>query len=98
MYCFLSGEEDLPQIYEKLRNLSTQNIYDLGLSLGLKYPNLQIMKNLPEDMLAAWMQQEDMMSRNPTTWTVLASALESIGQTSAGLRVKDTRMPYDHNN
>ena len=77
--------KDIAQICEDLRDLSTQNNYDLGVSLGLEYSNLQKMKNLLKDMLTAWLNQEDNIYR--PTWRSLSSALESIDQSSAALRI-----------
>ena len=73
--------ENLHDICIYLKDLSIQHIQELGLALGLKYPNLQKMTNLPQDMVAAWLRQEDMVPRNPPTWITLADKLNSIGQT-----------------
>ena len=77
-----------------LKDLSPQHIHELGLALGLQYPNLQKMNNIPHDMIAAWLRQEDMVPQNPPTWQALASALESIGQTGTALLVKSSYCSY----
>ena len=86
---YISAMKDIPQICEYLKDLSTPNMYDLGVSLGLEYHNLQKMENLPKDMLTAWLNPED-MSKNWPTWISLSSTLESIGQSSVALRIKNS--------
>ena len=77
-----------------LKDLSPQHNYDLGLTLGLHYPNLQKMNKFPHDMIAAWLRQEDTVPQNPPTWQTLASALESIGQTGIASQVKSELCPF----
>ena len=89
-----SEMEDLYQIPTYLKDLTSQHICDLGLALGLKYPNLKKMDNVPHDMVAAWLRQEDMVPTNPPTWTTLASALESIGQTGIALNIRTKFCQY----
>ena len=69
-----------------------KNIVDwqsLGLELGLLYPTLETIKkeqrgdinNCMVKMLAAWLQQQDNVSRKGVpSWSVLRTALESIGE------------------
>ena len=61
----------------------------LGLALGLLYPTLEIIekeqRGLVEQcktkMLAAWLQQQDNVSQNGVpSWSVLRTALRSIGE------------------
>ena len=61
----------------------------LGLALGLLYPTLQKIEiakrenvdNCMTEMLAAWLQQQDHVSRKGIpSWTVLRTALEEIGE------------------
>ena len=54
----------------------------MGGALGLAYDNLDKMKNLPEEMVAAWLRREDFvmsMSGEPT-WRTLVEALRKVGQ------------------
>ena len=82
------GMKDLHQVSTYLKDLTCQHICDLGLALGLEYPNLQRMAQFPHDMVAAWLRQEDIVPTNPPTWTTLASALESIGQMGIALKIR----------
>ena len=54
----------------------------LGGSLGLRFPTLCRMNNLPDEMVAAWLRrQEDVLERSgEPTYERLALALEEIGQ------------------
>ena len=59
----------------------------LGLALGLLYPTLKRIKKEQHgdisdcmmEMIAAWLQQQDNVSQNPS-WSVLRTALRSIGE------------------
>ena len=45
--------------------------------------NLEKMQNLPDDMVRAWLRQQDGVkkkSSDPLTWRVLVAALQKIGQ------------------
>ena len=45
--------------------------------------NLEKMQNLPDDMVRAWLRQQDNVkekSGDPLTWSVLVVALRKIGQ------------------
>ena len=85
--------KDLYEVSTYLKDLSPQQICELGLALGLQYPNLQKMNNILHDMIAAWLRQEDMATQNPLTWLTLVSALKSIGQTGIALQVKSNYCP-----
>ena len=61
----------------------------LGLELGLLYPTLKRIKKEQHgdisdcmmEMLAAWLQQQDNVSRKGVpSWSVLRTALEEIGE------------------
>ena len=80
--------EDLHVVCQCLSDLSPQVVVELGLALGLKYPRLQGMTKMPQDMVASWLRQEDMVPKQPPTWTTLTAALESIGQTGIATDIK----------
>ena len=52
----------------------------MGGALGLAYDIIEKMKELPEDMVAAWLRKEDFVSEEPT-WRGLSRALKRVGQT-----------------
>ena len=73
--------QDLHNIKECLKVLSRDKIIDVGLALGLLYPNLLKMTMLPEDMIQAWLERRDnVLSFNgePTVQSLI-TALESCG-------------------
>ena len=62
---------------------------DLGLQLGLLYSTLTridheergIINNCNMEMLSAWLQQQDNVSRRGVpSWSVLRAALQSMGE------------------
>ena len=60
--------------------LNDSQIQNVGRALGLI--NTYKMKNLPEEMVAAWLRREDVvmsMSGEPT-WRSLIQALRKVGQ------------------
>ena len=85
--------QDLHKVCMFLKDLCPEHILALGSTLGLMYPKLTKMKNIPHDMVAAWLRQEDKVPRNPPTWLTLASALQSIGQTGIANNVKRQYCP-----
>ena len=54
----------------------------LGGALGLHYPKLKRMNDLPSDMVAAWLQSEDgvQTTSGRPSWDSLSKALREIGQ------------------
>ena len=85
--------EDLHAVCQSLSDLSPPLVIELGLTLGLKYPRLQGMTNVPQDMVASWLRQEDMVPKQPPTWTTLITALESIGQTGMARDIESQYCP-----
>ena len=59
-----------------------EDIIKLGEHLGLSRPKLLRMKDMPGDMVAAWLRQEDhVITKTGTpTWRTLADALDVINQ------------------
>ena len=74
----------------------------LGTALGLKYPHLQRMQILPDDMVAAWLNIEDevMDISGIPTWSSLIKALEDTDQKGVASRIRKGKFgpPYyvDH--
>lgn len=67
-------------IKECLKDLSRDQIIEVGLALGLLYPNLTKMSILPLDMIYAWLQRSDnvlKMSGEPTVESLLKALYNS---------------------
>ena len=82
-----TGIDDLFKVKVYLK--SVVDWQSLGLALGLLYPTLKRIKNEQHgnisdcmmEMLAAWLQQQDNVSQNGVpSWSVLRTALRSIGE------------------
>ena len=78
-------------------NLRHLHLIQLGQALGLSYPTLDKMNELPSEMVAAWLNRQDNVfhQSGEPTWMGLVDALEKIGQ--AGI-AKDIRESRCHNN
>ena len=66
-----------------MRKLDRPQIQQLGGELGLDLYNLEKMKDLPYDMVRAWLRKQDHVkekSGDQLTWKALVDALERIGQ------------------
>ena len=70
----------------------------LGTALGLKYPHLQRMQTLPDDMVFAWLNMEDevMDTCGIPTWSSLIKALEDTDQKGVVSRIRKGKFgpPY----
>ena len=56
----------------------------LGRELGLSVFHLEIMRELPDNMVRAWLRREDRVTEkcgDPLTWEILVKSLQKIGQT-----------------
>ena len=82
-----TGIDDLVDVKRFLKNVVDWQ--SLGLELGLLYPTLKRIKKEQHgdisdcvmEMLAAWLQQQDNVSRKGVpSWSVLRTALRSIGE------------------
>ena len=87
MMVTLTGIVDLFEVKMTVGDLN--NWQDLGLALGLLYPTLVRIekeqrgkiKDCLRVMLAAWLQQQDNVSKNGApSWAVLQTALRKIAQ------------------
>ena len=64
----------------------------VGGALGLDYGNLQKMKVLPEEMVAAWLRREDyvLTKTGEPTWRSLIKALKKAGQKGVANDIEET--------
>ena len=70
--------KDMDEICEFLKNLLDKDARKLGLALGLLFPTLQRMTNLPDDMIHAWLSGQS--EKDNRTWGDLIAALKRNGQ------------------
>lgn len=65
-----------------LKPLENRDLILLGQALGLLRSNLKKMKDLPEDMIDAWLNRTDhvLETSGEPTWKSLCDALKEIGQ------------------
>ena len=73
-----------------LKVLDNESLINLGTALGLFYENLKRMKNLPDDMVNAWLNEADNVTQTsgiPCS-TSLSIALEAIDQGGVASKVK----------
>lgn len=82
--------KDLKNVTTYLHDLSEHHCISLGEALGLNYPNLCRMNHYPQDVVAAWLRQEDdVYSTCLPTWRNLARALNKIDQNGIATKVRD---------
>ena len=74
--------EDHFEVCKSLKALNNEQLRQLGTALGLLYSNLKKMKDLPDDIVDAWLNGMDSVLKKsgPPSWTSLIEALENIGQ------------------
>ena len=81
-----------------LEDLNNVQLIRLGTALGLKYPHLQRMQTLPDDMVFAWLNMEDevMDTSGIPTWSSLIKALEDTDQKGVASRIRKGKFgpPY----
>ena len=85
---------DLLLVARHLRDLSNEDMKNLGVALGLQSSSLQQMAeyNLKIQIVNAWLiGKDDVYTRSgPPSWTSLAKALESIGHTTIANAIKNS--------
>ena len=88
-----TGIADHYEVCQSLKTLSDRELRDLGGALGLAYPNLLKMTQLPHEMVAAWLnRQDDVLTRGgEPTWKGLAEALKKVGQTGVAEDIRRTK-------
>ena len=69
-------------VTKHLRDLSNEDLIKVGEALGLYYPDLKRMKDLPGDMVAAWLNKKDnvLSASGEPSWASLIKALRDINQ------------------
>ena len=84
--------EDHFEVTEFLRKLDKNDLIRLGGALGLSYSKLKEMERLREDMVAAWLNEEDFVSEKSgePSWKSLKEALKKIGQTGLADNIRGT--------
>ena len=75
-----TATDDILDVKRYLLNLGHTDIHYLGLTLGLNHLHLKKMREdsdtFKEDMIAAWLQKEDQVTRRGLpTWETLVKAL-----------------------
>ena len=69
------------KVSQCLRDLPDDALISLGGALGLSFPKLKRMRDVPSEMVAAWLRKEDnVLEHGKPTRRLLANALKSIGQ------------------
>ena len=84
---------NLFDITQYLKDLSNDQLINLGGALGLLFPTLRRMNDLPNEMVAAWLlRQEDVLERSgEPTYERLAVALETIEQNGLAKDVREQK-------
>ena len=78
-------------VTQELKYLSDEGLRRVGGALGLNHPHLKRMKDLPADIVASWLREDDNIlevSGSPT-WASLAKALEDVGHTGVATRIRE---------
>ena len=77
------------EITQCLADLPNEILIYLGGALGLRHTKVEKMRNLPADMVAAWLRKEDdVLKHGKPTWRILANALKSPGIGQNGIADK----------
>ena len=78
-------------ITKHLKDLSKDDLIELGEVLGLFYPHLRKMDHLLKDMVAAWLNREDnvLTASGDPTWASLIKALQDINQPGVAKKIED---------
>ena len=75
------SQEDHFDVCKSLKLLNNEELRKLGTALGLLYPNLKRMTNLPDEMVDAWLKgMDNVLKKSPPSWTSLINALKEIDQ------------------
>ena len=81
MFHFSTDLSDHYKVVCYLRKLDDRQIRYVGGALGLAYNTLDKMKEVPSEMVAAWLRREDyvMAASGEPTWRTLVNALRKEG-------------------
>ena len=79
-YAACLSAKDHWKVAKHLKKLDSEALMDLGMALGLLYDNLKHMTPLRDEMIAAWLDQQDNVveQSGEPSWKSLKSALEDI--------------------
>ncbi len=81
---YTAAEDNLPAISNYLRNLSTAEVTELGIQMGLAYrwlKDYESSHNFRYDVVDAWLKQQDSVADVcPPTWQNLVTALRRVDQ------------------
>ena len=80
--------DDHHAVTQELKDLNDEDLRRVGGALGLNHPHLKRMKDLPADMVASWLREDDNISQ-PPTWASLAKALEDVGHRGVATRIRE---------
>ena len=77
-----AGIDDLVEVTDYLLDLEKTDIYNLGLALKLKQPEVKQMRDsetFRDDMIAAWLEQKEdqVAKKGKPTWETLVKALKN---------------------
>ena len=83
-------EDDHLKIYQHLKCMEDSDIILLGQALGLLRSKLKRLKRVPDEMIDAWLRQEDnvLKKSGPPTWENLHIALKEIDQNGIANEIK----------
>ena len=89
--------DDHYKIITFLRDLNNNQLITLGGQLGLHHPSLTRMQDLPGDMAAAWLREEDnvLLTSGTPSWTSLIVSLETVGQRGIAYKIKQGECSYN---
>ena len=81
------------EITRFIHEMEVADLIWLGQALGLSRPKLQKMRDMPGDMIAAWLRQEDHVieKTGDPTWRKLADALQSINQAGIAGKIREAK-------
>ena len=81
-------------ISQALKNLTDDDIIQVGKALGLNGVKLQRKRTLPSDMVDCWLRQEDnvIVTSGDPTRSSLADALEMIGHEGTANKVRELQV------
>lgn len=87
--------ENHSQILEFLADLSNNDVIEIGVGLGLKYVKLRDSSNPKNDMVCAWLREDDNVltcSGHPS-WESLRVVMEARGHTGIAARIAKEGKP-----
>ena len=78
------GMADLIEVTSLIKDLTCEEMIQLGVALGLSDVRLRRMKMFPEDIIAAWLTSKDAVLEvsGPPSWANLTTALNKTGHSS----------------